>query len=213
MYAIQFLLHAGIKRKANDPLASLCTWKVWSSFISFPWYGKRQQQQQKKLLPVLRMVHPISRNFFVCFRRPEFYYSCGRSSVIWDVKPAAKKATATNRVRVLAEPKKIHQDYKENMWVPSMIKTYTRKMYLQKGCNKEVGIILYLWHVTWRENWIKSQAPSWLEIYSQGHFCCSKPVWTWKFLCNTVFGEGKNEGAKGSAKIVCHIQLVKSIFH
>ncbi|CAH1259320.1 THEGL [Branchiostoma lanceolatum] len=46
--------------------------------------------------------------------RPEFSYSCGRASLIWEVSPLAMTAESTERVRVLAHPKKPPPEYQKD---------------------------------------------------------------------------------------------------
>ncbi|CAH1783291.1 unnamed protein product [Owenia fusiformis] len=53
--------------------------------------------------------------------RPEFVYSCGRSSEIWDVSPLAKKAECSDRVGFLANPKQAPAAYKEKEGRPSYL--------------------------------------------------------------------------------------------
>lgn len=44
--------------------------------------------------------------------RPHFFYSCGRSSVIWNVGEKAKAATCADRVKILAGPK--HREFNDD---------------------------------------------------------------------------------------------------
>ena len=41
-------------------------------------------------------------------------YSCGRSSVIWDVSPFAMKSNCSARVEELANPKRLPPEYRED---------------------------------------------------------------------------------------------------
>ena len=45
--------------------------------------------------------------------RGQYVYSCGRSSVIWDMQPSALKANISTRVSQLAEPKKSPPQHEE----------------------------------------------------------------------------------------------------
>lgn len=44
--------------------------------------------------------------------RPLFYYSCGRSSMVWELKPLQQQANV--RVQELARSKELHRDHREN---------------------------------------------------------------------------------------------------
>lgn len=44
--------------------------------------------------------------------RPLFYYSCGRPSMIWELKPLQQQATT--RVQELSRSKPLHKDYQED---------------------------------------------------------------------------------------------------
>nr|XP_009861409.1 testicular haploid expressed gene protein-like isoform X1 [Ciona intestinalis] len=46
--------------------------------------------------------------------RPEFVYSCGRNSQIWEVNKSAMKATASDRSATLAQPKQAPPQYQEH---------------------------------------------------------------------------------------------------
>ena len=49
--------------------------------------------------------------------RSQFFYSCGRNSVLWNVSAGAKDGKPTERTRVLAEPKHTHRDFKDHRLV------------------------------------------------------------------------------------------------
>ena len=52
----------------------------------------------------------------VYLARPEYVYSCGRSSVLWNVSPTAAKGRANVRVVQLAQPKTDHSDETKHMY-------------------------------------------------------------------------------------------------
>jgi hypothetical protein len=52
----------------------------------------------------------------VYLARPEYVYSCGRSSSLWHVSPAAAKGKSSTRVIQLAQPKVDHSDETKHMY-------------------------------------------------------------------------------------------------
>ena len=45
--------------------------------------------------------------------REQYTFSCGRNSVVWEVKPLALKANISARLEQLAEPKPVPEGHRE----------------------------------------------------------------------------------------------------